>query len=79
MPDFFLVQSQLSRVDLPCSLGAMMLVMKREKKGNKGLEYFVCLKNLVDLLKSLVVICIHRLYGLCALYADLRRKYEFCT
>ena len=67
MPDLFLVQSQLSLVDLPCSLRAMMLVMKGEKKGKKGLDFCFVLKNLVDLLKSLVEICVRRLYGLCAL------------
>ena len=64
MPDLFLVQSQLSRVDLPCSLRAMMLVMKGTRKKKKGFEFFF---NLVDLLKSLVAICVRRLYGLCAL------------
>ena len=38
MPDLFLVQSQLICVELPCSLRSMMLVMKGDKKGKKGLE-----------------------------------------
>ena len=67
MPDLFLVQSRLSRVDLTCSLRAMMLVMKGDKKGKKGLESLFLFFNLVDLLKSLVAICVRRLYGLCAL------------
>ena len=65
VPDLFLVQSRLSRADLPRSLRAMMLLMKGNKKGKKGLDFF--LKNLVDLLKLLVAICVRRLYGLCAL------------
>ena len=66
MPDLFLVQSQLSRMDLPYSLRAIMLVMKGDKKGKKGLE-FIFILNLVDLLQSFVAICVRRLYGLCAL------------
>ena len=66
MPDLFLVQSLLSHVDMPCSLRAMMLVVKGDKKGKKMLSSFF-FGNLVDLLKSLVAICLRRLYGLCAL------------
>ena len=40
VPDLFLVQSRLIRAELPCSLRATMLVMKGDKKGNKGLEFF---------------------------------------
>ena len=67
VPALLLVQSQLSRADLPCSLRAMMLVMKGTRKEKKGLESLFFLKNLVDLLKLLVTICVRRLYGLCAL------------
>ena len=55
VPTLFLVQSRLICADLPCSLRAMMIVMKDTRKEKKGLEYlFIFLKNLVDLLKSLV-------------------------
>ena len=68
VPDLFLVQSRLGHADLPCSLRAMMLVIKGTRKKKKGLEsLFYFLKNLVDLLKLLVAICVRRLYGLCAL------------
>ena len=67
MPDLFLVQSRLSPLDLPCSLRDMMLVLKGDKKERKGLESLIFLKILVDLLKSLVAICVRRLYGFCAL------------
>ena len=43
--------SQLGRADLTCSL-RMMLVMEGTRKEKEGLDFF--LKNLVDLLKSLV-------------------------
>ena len=56
VPDLFLGLSRLGRADLPCSLRAMMIVMKGTRKKKKGLEFF--LKNLVDLLKSLVAICV---------------------
>ena len=36
VPDLFLVQSQLSRADFPCSLRTMMLVMKGTRKERKG-------------------------------------------
>ena len=65
VPDLFLSTSQLGRADLTCSLH-MMLVMEGARKERKGLESFF-LKNLVDLLKLLVAICVRRLYGLCAL------------
>ena len=67
MPDIFLVQSILSRVDLPYSLRAMMLVLKGYKKERKGLEYFFYIFNIVDFLKLLVSICVRRLYVVCAL------------
>ena len=51
MPDLFLGPSRLGRADLTCSL-LMMLVMEGTRKEKKGLDFF--LKNLVDLLKSLV-------------------------
>ena len=53
MLGLFLSASQLGRADLTCSL-RMMLVMEGSRKENKGLEYIYFLKNLVDLLKSLV-------------------------
>ena len=53
MLDLFLSASRLGCVDLACSL-IMMLVMEGARKEKKGLEFLVCLKNLVDLLKSLV-------------------------
>ena len=53
MPDLFLGPSQLGRADLTCSL-RMMLVMEGTRKEKKGLDFFLFLKNLVDLLKSLV-------------------------
>ena len=40
MRDLFLVQSQLSSEDLPCSPRAMKLVLKGDKKERKGLESF---------------------------------------
>ena len=64
VPALFLVQSRLSHAELPCSLISMMLVMKGTRKEKKGLESFF--ENLVDLLKSLVAICVRRLYSLCA-------------
>ena len=76
MPDLFLVQSRFSRVDFPCSLRDMMLVLKGDNKLKIRLEFFF---YLVDLLKLLVAICVRRLYGFCALYAALRRKYDFCA
>ena len=55
MPDLFLSTSRLGREDLTCSL-RMMLVMEDARKEKKGLEsLYIFLKNLVDLLKSLVV------------------------
>ena len=53
VPDLFLVPSQMGRADLTCSL-RMMLVMKGTRKEKKGLDLYFILKNLVDLLKSLV-------------------------
>ena len=65
--DHFLVPSRLGRADLPCSL-RIMLVMEGTTKEKKGLESFIFFENnLVDLLKSLVAICVRRLYSLCAL------------
>ena len=52
MLDLFLSASLLVCVDYACSL-RMMLVMEVARKEKKGLESFF-LKNLVDLLKSLV-------------------------
>ena len=65
VPDLFLVQSQLSRADFPYSLRAMRLVMKGTRKEKKELDFFFL--NPVDLMKSLVAICVLRFYGLCAL------------
>ena len=54
MLDLFLSVSRLVRAYFACSL-RMMLVMGGARKGKKGLESFsFFLKNLVDLLKSLV-------------------------
>ena len=50
----------------------MMLVMEGARKEKKGLESLFFLKNLVDLLKSLVVTA----------YVDctaLRKIYDFCA
>ena len=48
MPDLFLVQSRLSRVELPCSLRAITLVLKGDKKERKGLEsIFIFMKILL--------------------------------
>ena len=67
VPDLFLGPSRLVRADLPCSL-RMMLVMEGTRKEKKGLEFFIYfLKNLVDLLKLLVAICVRKLYSLCPL------------
>ena len=67
VPDLFLGPSRLGRADLTYSL-RMMLVMEGTRKEKKGLEFiFYIFFNLVDLLKSLVAICVRRLYGLCAL------------
>ena len=57
----------------------MMLVMKGGEKRKDRVRIFFFLKNLVDLLKLLVAICVRRLYGVCALYVALRRKYYFCA
>ena len=61
VPDIFLGLSQLGRADLPYSL-RIMLVMEGTRKEKKGLDLFL-FYNLVDLLKSLVPICVRRLYG----------------
>ena len=54
MPDLLLSTSRLGRADLTCSLRTM-LVMEGARKGKKGLEsLYIFLKNLVNLLKSLV-------------------------
>ena len=53
MPNLFFSTSRLGRADLTCSL-RMMLVMEGTRKENKGLESYFFLKNIVDLLKSLV-------------------------
>ena len=53
MPDLFLSTSRLGRAYLTFSL-RMMLVMEGVRKEKKGLESLSFLKNLVDLLKSLV-------------------------
>ena len=55
MLDLFLSASQLDCADFACSL-RMMLVKEGARKENKGLEslFKLFLKNLVDLLKSLV-------------------------
>ena len=54
VPDLFLSTSRLGHADLTCSL-CMMLVMEGARKEKKGLEpLYIFLKNLVDLLKSLV-------------------------
>ena len=54
MPDLFLSTSQLGRAELTFSL-SMMPVMEGVRKEKKGLEsLYIFLKNLVNLLKSLV-------------------------
>ena len=65
--DLFLSASRLGRADFACSLH-MMLVMEGARKENKGLDFF-CLKNLVDLLKSLVATA----YVDCTAYAPCKR------
>ena len=67
MLDLFLSVSQLGCADLNCSL-RMMLVMESNRKEKKGLESFLFfLKNLVNLLKSLVATA----YVDCTAYASI--------
>ena len=68
MLDLFLSASRLGCVDFACSL-RMMLVMEGARKEKKGLESFFFLKNLVDLLKSLVATA----YVDCTAYAPCKR------
>ena len=83
MLDLFLSSSRLGRADLTFSLH-MMLVMEGARKEKKGLESFF-LKNLVNLLKSLVatayVYC--TAYAtckqLCVEYTTFARKATYCV
>ena len=84
VPDLFLGPSQLGRADLICSL-CMMLVVEGTRKENKRLEPFFCLKNLVDLLKSLVAtvyvgctVCAP-CKQLCVKYTTFARKATYCV
>ena len=83
MPDLFLSMSQLGRVDLTCSL-RMMLVMEGARKEKKGLESFF-LKNLVDLMKSLVATAYVGCTAcapckrLCVEYTTFARKATYCV
>ena len=47
MPDLFLVQLQLSNVDLPCSPRAMMLVLKRGQEIKERVRILIFLKILL--------------------------------
>ena len=68
MLDLFFGASRLDREDFACSL-RMMLVKEGAIKEKKGLESFFCLKNPVDLLKSLVPTA----YVDCTAYAPCKR------
>ena len=83
VPDLFLSLSQLGRADLTCSL-RMMLVMEGARKEKKGLESFF-LKNLVNLLKSLVATAYVDCTAcapckqLCVEYTTFARKANYCV
>ena len=77
-------KDRLGCADLTCSL-RMMLVMEGTRKEKKGLDFFVCLKNLVDLLKLLVATgyvdctaCAPR-KQLCVEYMTFSRKATYCV
>ena len=82
VPDLFLGPSQLGRADLTCSL-RMMLVMEGTRKEKKRLDFF--LKNLVDLLKSLVATAYIDCTAcatckrLCIEYTTFARKATYCV
>ena len=85
MPDLFLSTSQLGCADLTCSL-RMMLVMEGSRKEKKGLEsLYIFLKNLVDLLKSLVATAYVDCTAcapckrLCVEYMTFARKATYCV
>ena len=84
VPDLFLGPSQLVRADLTCSL-RIMLVMKGKRKEKKGLIFFFYLKNLVDLLKSLVATVYVGCTAcapckrLCVEYTTFFRKATYCV
>ena len=83
MPDLFLSTSRLGRADLTCSLRTM-LVMEGARKEKKGLESFF-LKNLVDLLKSLVATAYVDCTAcapckrLCVEYTTFAREATYCV
>ena len=75
MLDLFLSASRLGREDFACSI-RIMLVMEGARKEKKGLESFIYfLKNLVDLLKSLVATA----YVDCTACAHRKRLCVECT
>ena len=86
MPDLFLSSSRLGRAELTCSL-RMMLMMEGTRKEKKGLEslYYVFLKNLVGLLKSLVATAYVDCTAcasckrLCVEYTTFARKATYCV
>ena len=67
MLDLFFGASRLDREEFACSL-RMILVKEGSRKEKKGLEFYF-LKNLVDLLKSLVATA----YVDCTAYARCKR------
>ena len=84
VPDLFLGPSRLGCEDFPCSL-RMMLVMEGTRKEKKGLEPLFFLKNLVDLLKSLVATAYVGCTAcapckrLCVEYTNFARKATYCV
>ena len=83
VPELFLGPSRLGRADLNCSL-RMILVMECARKEKKGLQLFF-LKNLVNLLKSLVATAYVDCTGcvpckqLCEEHRTFARKATYCV
>ena len=83
MLDLFLIASQLGCAELNCSL-RMMLVIEGARKEKKGLEFYF-LKNIVDLLKSLVATAYVDCTAcatckqLCVEYTTFARKATYCV
>ena len=84
MLDIFLSDSRLGCVDFACSL-RMMLAMEGTRKEKKELESLFFLKNLVDLLKSLVATAYVDCTAcapcnrLCVEYTTFVRKSTYCV